>query len=355
MLRRGFLLLLPSPRARRGPGARSDISVSAEQAATLRARGLAQLENERPGEAGETFLQLTKLKPDDPLPWANLAVAALRQQKSEEAAGAIAKALAKAPGRADLLAIQGDILQWSGKDEEALAAYRKAAAAAPDRVTIQYALYHQAAQSSGPDAEAARAEALRPWRALRPENLVVLVQQGQRAIAAGDRAGATQAFLRVRELLGPTPSPAAASALAPVLAALEVGRHGRRAGAGHPAGKRAQTHARLPAEPARAGAGHPRRPGRTLRGGAAPRELRRSGGGALPRDRPGQGARGRPGARHRRLRRRRQARPRLGDARGRPRASWSSAAPAAIPFAGPRRRGSPACSPPISTTTGSST
>ena len=221
MLRRGFLLLLPllTLGATPAPAPTSN----AEQAATLRARGLAQLENERPGEAGETFLHLTRLTPDDPLPWANIAIAALRQQKSEEAAGAIAKALAKAPGRADLLAIQGDVLQWSGKDEEALAAYRKAAAAAPDRVMIQYALYHQAAQSSSPEAEAARKESLQALARLRPENLVVLVQQGQRAIAAGDRAGATQAFLRVRELLGPTPSPAAASALAPVLAALESG------------------------------------------------------------------------------------------------------------------------------------
>jgi tetratricopeptide (TPR) repeat protein len=222
MLRRRFLLLLPLLALGAAPVPVPSSSV-AEQAATLRTRGIALLENERPGEAGEIFVQLAKLTPDDPLPWANIAIAALRQQKSEEADSAIAQALAKAPGRGDLLAIQGDILQWSGKDEEALAAYRKAAAAASDRVTIQYALYHQAAQSSSPDADAARKEALQALARLRPENLVVVVQQGQRAIAAGDRGGATQAFLRVRELLGPTPSPAAASALAPVLAALESG------------------------------------------------------------------------------------------------------------------------------------
>jgi tetratricopeptide (TPR) repeat protein len=221
MLRRGFLLLLSLLALGAAPAPVA--APVAEEAAALRTRGLAQLENERPGEAGEIFLQLSRLTPDDPLPWANLAIAALRQQKSEEAASAIAKSLAKAPGRADLLAIQGDILQWSGKDEEALAAYRKAAAAAPDRVMIQYALYHQAAQASSPEAEAARKESLQALTRLRPENLVVLVQQGQRAIAGGDRAAATQAFLRVRELLGPTPSPAAASALAPVLAALESG------------------------------------------------------------------------------------------------------------------------------------
>ncbi len=193
----------------------------------MRSLGLAQLENERTGDAAETFRKLAKLVPDDPLPYADLAVAALRQQKSEEASAAIAQALAKAPpGRADLLAvllaIQGDVLQWSGKGEEALAVYRKAAAAAPDRVEIQYGLYRLAGQGSGPEAEAGLKDSLQALARLRPENLVVLLQQGQRAIAAGDRAGATQAFLRVRELLGSTPAPAAAATLAPVLAALEA-------------------------------------------------------------------------------------------------------------------------------------
>jgi tetratricopeptide (TPR) repeat protein len=193
------------------------------QAAALRNLGLGYLENERPDEAAETFRKLAQLTPADPLPYANLAIAALRQQKSEDAQSSIAQALAKAPGRADLLAIQGDVLQWAGKNDEALAAYRQAAAAAPDRVDFQYSLYRQAAQSTGqPEADAALADALKALQRLRPENLVVLLQAGQRAVAAGDRAGATQAFLRVRELAG-TASPAVTSALAPVMKALESG------------------------------------------------------------------------------------------------------------------------------------
>lgn len=194
----------------------------AEQAATLRNLGLAQLENEQPAKADEVFRRLLPLVPGDPLPYANLAVAALRRQKTEEAQSWIAQALVKAPGRADLLALQGDVLQHAGKDEEALAAYRKAVAAAPDRVRLQYSLYRQAAGLTGPLAEAALGEALQALQRLRPESLVVVLQSGQRAIAAGDRAGATQAFLRVRELLDPVP-PVPAAALAAVLAALETG------------------------------------------------------------------------------------------------------------------------------------
>ncbi|HEX3555010.1 MAG TPA: FG-GAP-like repeat-containing protein [Thermoanaerobaculia bacterium] len=194
----------------------------AETAATLRNLGLAQLENEQPAQAAETFRRLLPLTPADPLPYANLAIAALRQQKSEEALSWIAQALAKAPGRADLLALRGDVLRRSGEDAAALAAYRQAASAAPDRVDVQYSLYHQAAGLTGPAAEAALGEALKALQRLRPESVVVLLQGGQRAIAAGDRAGATQAFLRVRELLDPVP-PVPAAALAAVLTALESG------------------------------------------------------------------------------------------------------------------------------------
>src|SRR5206468_2943006 len=140
MLRRGFLLLASLlALAAAPPGVRTIPAPKVtEAAAALRTLGLAQLENERPGEAAETFRKLAALTPDDPLPYADLAVAALRQQKSDEAASAVAQALSKAPGRGDLLALQGDVLQWSGKDEEALAVYRKAAATAPDQVVIQY-------------------------------------------------------------------------------------------------------------------------------------------------------------------------------------------------------------------------
>ena len=204
---------------------------------------------------------------------------------------------------------------------------------------IQYALYHQAAQSSSPDAEAALKEALQALTRLRPENLVVLVQSGQRAIAAGDRAGATQAFLRVRELLGPTPSPAAAIRPGAGARGARIGRYGRRAGAGDPAGERAQAHARLPAGPARAGAGHPRRSRssgswRSRRPRASAIRWRCAS--ARP---PWPGTGGRPRARHRRLRRRREARYRLGACGGRPARSDPSRLPVAIRVAGPEAAG----------------
>lgn len=194
-----------------------------DRAAFLRWRGLAELENERPADAEATFAELARLVPDAPLPQADLAVALLRQQKGEAALAAIDRALAKAPGRADLLAIRGETLAWSGRTEEALAVLDQAAKAAPDDPEIQYSAYRQASPRGAEEAARALAgRALARLAELRPENLVVLLQAGNRAIAAGDRAAATAAYLRLREILW-SPPPAAAQGLSQVLSALERG------------------------------------------------------------------------------------------------------------------------------------
>ena len=188
----------------------------------LRALGLAQLENEKPAEAEQAFARLATLVPDDPLPSANLAIAQLRQQKYVEATRSIEAALALAPNRPELLAIQADILQWQGAQDEALATYRRAAAGAPHDVEIQYALYRLATSLGGEAGESAAAAALEPLSRLRPDNLVVMLQTGQRAVAAGDTARATRAYLRVRELLWQAPEVAERS-LQTLLEALESG------------------------------------------------------------------------------------------------------------------------------------
>ncbi|HEX3128188.1 MAG TPA: FG-GAP-like repeat-containing protein [Thermoanaerobaculia bacterium] len=195
-----------------------------EHAVELRNLGIAQLENEQPAQAEATFRELMKVAPADPLPYADLAVSLLRQQKYDAAMEALDQALAlapKPPGRADLLALRGDVLQWSGKAEEALAAYRQATAADPNRVEVWFSLFQQAAAVGETEtAQAASTEALAALVRLRPENLVVLLKEGQRAIRAADRTAATKAFLRVKEILWQAPPPAVMS-LDQLLKALE--------------------------------------------------------------------------------------------------------------------------------------
>ena len=78
------------------------------------------------------------------MPHANLAIALLRQQKFEPAQAAIDKALELAPERPELIAIQAEVAQWSGRPDEALELMRQAATAAVDNPRLQYALHRQA-------------------------------------------------------------------------------------------------------------------------------------------------------------------------------------------------------------------
>ena len=176
-----------------------------DEASRLRNRGLAELENEVPAKAEETFKQLLPLAGADPLPHANLAIATLRQQRFDEAREWIEKALQKGSDDPRLLAIQAEIAHWSGDNETALALFRRAATAAPNDRELQYGLYRQATTMSGEAATEAAGAALDRLAKLRPENLVVLLEQGKAARAAGDRAGATAAYLRVRELMWQAP------------------------------------------------------------------------------------------------------------------------------------------------------
>ena len=186
----------------------------------LRNLGLAQLENEQPGEAEETFRRLTQKLPDDPLPWANLAIARLRQQKGDEALAAIDRALTLAPGRGDLLAIRGEVLQWVGREEEALDTLTQAARASFRDPETVFATYRLASTLTSPKAESWEAQSLEQLARLRPENVVVLSALGRQAIERGDREAATAAYLRLRELAWQGPE-VVGKALGEVLSALE--------------------------------------------------------------------------------------------------------------------------------------
>ncbi|MEJ2084738.1 MAG: CRTAC1 family protein [Acidobacteriota bacterium] len=193
------------------------------EALRLRNEGLAGLENEQPKQAEEAFLQLSTQVPSDPLPWADLAIARLRQQEFDAAEEALATALKLSPEDPRLLSIRAEILQWSGSPEEALALLRRAAEAAPEDVAIQYALWRQASGLSGSLAEEAGREAIPRLTNLRPDNLLVLLQQVQQAIASGDRSVATGAILRIREVIWQAPA-AAQTLLDQISEALEEDR-----------------------------------------------------------------------------------------------------------------------------------
>lgn len=193
-----------------------------ENAFHLRDLGLAQLENDQPGQAEQTFEQLANVRPADALPWADLGIARLRQQKVKAALQAIDQGLRVAPDRADLMALRGLALEWQGSRQEALQTTRRAASRAPNDVGIQYQLLRQTEGIAGDDAANSRREALHNLSRLRPENLFVLLRRAGEALDAGAPADATAAVLRVRELIWQAPA-IADTLLKRILSALEAG------------------------------------------------------------------------------------------------------------------------------------
>jgi Flp pilus assembly protein TadD len=191
------------------------------RAVELRDLGVAELENEKPERAEPHYRALVALLPKDPLGHANLAIALLRQQKNAEAMKSLEEALRLAPGRPELLAIKAEIEQWSGDLEAALATLASLLAEHGDDPELLYAGYLLATTSGLPAGEPLAEKSLAALARLRPDNLVVLLQLGQRQIRAGDRQGATATYLRVGELLWQ--APAARGAYEPVKNALEKG------------------------------------------------------------------------------------------------------------------------------------
>ncbi len=196
-----------------------------DRAVELRNLGLAQLENEKYAEAEEAFLELTQIYPRDPLGFANLAISRLRQQKSPEALAAINQALSKAPNRPDLLFIRADVVAWIGNADAALGLYEQAVQGDPSNVEYLYGLYRHTTAMTSAEAAAAGRTAARALAELRPENLVVLLSVGKAALEEGDRAAASRAYLRVRELawqLDARTKPLAERTLPGLLDALEA-------------------------------------------------------------------------------------------------------------------------------------
>lgn len=221
-IRRGFALTCLAVLALPATSSAQPSSTALE----LRDTGYAELENEKDAEAETTFRKLIEAAPKDPLGHANLAIALLRQQKQDEALKAIDEALELAPGRADLLAIRADVLAWSGRTDAALDLYTRAFRSRPNDPELVYALFRHAAtlRETNDAAQAAYDGALEQLVRLRPDNLVVLLEHGQRSIERGDRTAASQTYLRVRELvwaLEPRNRQLAERVLPRILSALE--------------------------------------------------------------------------------------------------------------------------------------
>ncbi|HEX7616288.1 MAG TPA: hypothetical protein VF554_13565, partial [Thermoanaerobaculia bacterium] len=162
-------------------------SSTASRILSLRNVGLAQLEEDKPKEARATFAKLAELVPGEALPFANGAVAALREKDLPGADSLLGKAMAFGD-RADLYAIRAALENERNHPAAVRAALEKAAALDPRDLESRwrFARSVETDPSSSPAERAARkahlAEIVRRAPSNLPARLKLLVLEGE----AGD-------------------------------------------------------------------------------------------------------------------------------------------------------------------------
>ncbi len=179
---------------------------SAEQASRIlsaRNLGLAQLEEGKSKEARKTFDRLAELVPSDALPWANGAVAALRDNDFASAERLLARAFQAGGDRADLWALRAALEEARNRPEEARAALAKAVALDPRDLESRWRLVRsvEATPSPAPALKEQRRKALREVVAASPANLPARLKLLLADLDEGDGAAAKANLAELAKLL----------------------------------------------------------------------------------------------------------------------------------------------------------
>ena len=155
--------------------------------------GLAALEEGKPEEARKHFETVRALAPEEPLGWANGAVAAMRSKDLQGATKLLARALELAPRDARVLALDGTLRELAGDAGGALEAFGRAAEVNPKDLASRWAAARLVEQASASRAareiEAALKEA--------PANLFLLARLCEARRGEGNRAAALSACDRM--------------------------------------------------------------------------------------------------------------------------------------------------------------
>jgi hypothetical protein len=167
--------------------------VSARELITIRTMGLAYLEENNLTEAEAEFRRLTELAPDEPLGYANLGLALLRQARYDEAAEAIGQAKDLDDSDPEIRLLLAKTFELTDRRADALAELRDAIAAAPEHVKSYYALAELLVGDPSPDASQERAAVLLQLVERAPANVPGRLQLLEVALQNGDvEQGAVQ-------------------------------------------------------------------------------------------------------------------------------------------------------------------
>ncbi|HEX7579214.1 MAG TPA: FG-GAP-like repeat-containing protein, partial [Thermoanaerobaculia bacterium] len=202
--RLGLFLLLSAVAALSTPSLAAPLPPDrAARILSARNLGLAQLEEGRTKEARKTFDRLAELVPDDPLPWANGAIAALRDNDLGAAEKLLDRARKAGGNRPDLEALRAALEEAKNHPEEARAALGRAAALDPRDLESRWRLVRsiETLPAQNSPQKAARRKALAEISAASPANLPARLKLLLAGLEAADAATARKDLAEVRALL----------------------------------------------------------------------------------------------------------------------------------------------------------
>lgn len=149
-------------------------------------RGLAHLEVGQTDAAAEELREATRLAPDEPAAWANLALAHLRLGSLEAAGAALERAAELAPDNGRIAFLEARLATARGLRDESIEHLRRAVELDPDDLPVRMALVQEVENSGLPEADDEAQRLLEELVARRPDNVAVLVERARLAAKRSD-------------------------------------------------------------------------------------------------------------------------------------------------------------------------
>jgi tetratricopeptide (TPR) repeat protein len=176
----------------------------ASEILALKNTGLAELEEGKNADARSTFRKLAAMVPDDPLPPADSAVAALRAGNLPEARQELDRALRLGPNRADLYGIAAAIERAENRPAQERAMLARAAELSPRALEPRWRWIRSAENDPAAAGQTAEIETyLRQILAVSPTSLPALAKLLLVEIRAGKVPAARETAGRLESLLSP--------------------------------------------------------------------------------------------------------------------------------------------------------
>ena len=184
-----------------GPAGCGDAGPDPVELQTIRAVGLAHLEENRLAEAADEFGRLVEMAPREAAGHANLGLTYLRMGRLEEAESALREALDLEPGDPDVHLIMADILVAAERPAAARGELESALAADARHARALFALASLDQDSTGAGAVARRAVTLGALATFHPGNVAARVEHVHALLVAAEADSAAAGLEDLRQLV----------------------------------------------------------------------------------------------------------------------------------------------------------